>query len=747
MSMNETPSGERIHIGFFGRRNAGKSSLVNAITNQELSVVSDTLGTTTDAVTKAMELLPLGPVVIMDTPGFDDEGELGMLRVKKTKQVLAKADIAVLVADVTKGLGACESELISIFKEQNTPYLIAWNKSDICADERVSLKESDNEIYVSALTKQNIEELKEKIGRFAGVAQAGNPLVSDLVKPMDTVVLVIPIDEAAPKGRLILPQQQVIRELLEAGAVSICVKETELAALLEKMAPKKPDLVITDSQAFKQVAEEVPQDVMLTSFSILMARHKGFLQVAVDGCHAIDSLKAGDHVLIAEGCTHHRQCNDIGSVKIPRWLKAHVGQELVIETCSGRDFPEDLSSYALVIHCGGCMLNEKEVRYRMKCAKAQGVPFTNYGIAIAHMNGILERSIRAIPMTSQAMNLIDTLYETHDLSDEQFKTLLSELTEEEEEYLYAKARETAQKIYGKDIFLRGLIEFTNICKNNCYYCGIRSGNANANRYRLTPEQILECSDKGYELGFRTIVLQGGEDPYFTDEKICDIVGTIKQRHPDVAVTLSIGEKERESYEAYFAAGADRYLLRHETANEAHYGMLHPTELSAEHRKNCLFALKEIGYQVGCGIMVGSPYQTKEHIIEDLRFMQKLNPHMIGIGPFIPHKDTPFANEAPGLLKDTLHLLAILRLMFPRVLLPATTALGTIHPLGREMGVKAGANVIMPNLSPGEVRKDYMLYDGKICTGEEAAECRSCIEKRMANIGYHVVVDRGDYKEE
>lgn len=397
MSLNDTPSGERVHIGFFGRRNAGKSSLVNAVTRQELSVVSDTLGTTTDAVSKAMELLPMGPVMIIDTPGFDDEGSLGELRVKKTKQVLGKTDIAVLVADACAGLGACEWELIEVFKEQKTPFLIAWNKMDLLRED-VPAPAADGceQMYVSALTKANIEELKEKLASMTAPSQEALPIVSDLVKPMAKVVLVIPIDESAPKGRLILPQQQVIRELLEAGAVSICVKETELAGLLKDMLPQKPDLVITDSQAFKRVAQDVPEDVLLTSFSILMARHKGFLDEAVKGCRRIDDLKENDKVLIAEGCTHHRQCNDIGSVKIPRWLRAHAGKELAIETCSGRDFPEDLSPYALVIHCGGCMLNEREVFSRMERAKKQGIAFTNYGTAIAYMNGILERSIEVI---------------------------------------------------------------------------------------------------------------------------------------------------------------------------------------------------------------------------------------------------------------------------------------------------------------------------------------------------------------
>jgi [FeFe] hydrogenase H-cluster maturation GTPase HydF len=356
-----------------------------------------------------MELLPMGPVVIIDTPGFDDEGSLGELRVKKTKQVLARADIAVLVADVTQGLGACEKELIALFQKQNIPYIIAWNKADLLSESKpddggngnleLSADSAACSIPVSAVTGYNLEQLKEKIARMTAQSENSTPLVSDLVKKMDKVVLVIPIDESAPKGRLILPQQQVIRELLEIGAVSICVKETELSDLLDQMTP---DLVITDSQAFKRVAQDVPENVQLTSFSILMARHKGFLDMALAGVAAIDTLKAGDVVLIAEGCTHHRQCNDIGSVKIPRWLQSHVGGEIQIETCSGRDFPEDLSKYALVIHCGGCMLNEREVQYRMKSAVAQGVPFTNYGTAIAHMNGILRRSTRVIEKAKNA---------------------------------------------------------------------------------------------------------------------------------------------------------------------------------------------------------------------------------------------------------------------------------------------------------------------------------------------------------
>ena len=385
MSMNQTPSGERTHIGFFGRRNAGKSSLVNAVTGQELAVVSDVKGTTTDPVTKAMELLPLGPVLIIDTPGFDDEGALGEKRVRKTKQILNKTDIAVLVVDAAEGMKECDRELLEIFEEKKIPYLVVYNKCDLQAADG---------LCVSALTGAGIHELKEKIAALKP-ADNGRRIIADKLKSGDFVVLVVPIDTAAPKGRLILPQQQTIRDILDAGAIAIMAKESELAATLDNLG-KKPALVITDSQVFKSVAQIVPRDVPLTSFSILMARYKGLLDEAAKGVHAIANLKDGDKILISEGCTHHRQCEDIGTVKIPRWIKAFTGKDITFETSSGGGFPEDLTRYALVVHCGGCMLGEREVMYRVKCAADQGVPITNYGTLIAHMNGILERSLEIL---------------------------------------------------------------------------------------------------------------------------------------------------------------------------------------------------------------------------------------------------------------------------------------------------------------------------------------------------------------
>lgn len=393
MSLNSTPSANRVHIGFFGCRNAGKSSLVNAVTGQELAVVSDVKGTTTDPVTKAMELLPLGPVVIIDTPGYDDEGALGEKRVRKTKQTLNKTDIAVLVVDGTCGMNKYDFELLSIIKEKNIPYIIVYNKSD--AGEAVSVIDGENCIAVSAEKNENIYELKERIGKLMP-SDDGKTLVDGIMSAGDTAVLVIPIDEAAPKGRLILPQQQVIRDILDIGGCAVVTKETELAETLDRLKDK-PKVVITDSQAFAMVSKIVPEDVPLTSFSILMARYKGFLETAYRGVHAIDELSDGDTVLIAEGCTHHRQCGDIGTVKIPRWLAAHTGKNIEIKTCSGSEFPEDLIPYAAVIHCGGCMLSEREVQYRMKCALDFGVPFTNYGIFIAYVTGILERSVKMIP--------------------------------------------------------------------------------------------------------------------------------------------------------------------------------------------------------------------------------------------------------------------------------------------------------------------------------------------------------------
>ena len=343
------------------------------------------------------------------------------------------------------------------------------------------------------------------------------------------------------------------------------------------------------------------------------------------------------------------------------------------------------------------------------------------------------------------IELITQIREHQSISREQFETLMTCEDAQVIDFLHQQAREVADGIYENKVYIRGLIEFTNYCKNDCLYCGIRRSNAKANRYRLTKEEILDCCKVGYELGFRTFVLQGGEDPYFTDDRICEIVSAIRTAYPDCAITLSIGEKEKESYERYYKAGANRYLLRHETADEAHYQYLHPKELSLAHRKQCLWELKEIGYQVGCGFMVGSPHQTKDTLYEDLMFIKELQPHMVGIGPFIPQQDTPFAKETAGTMEETLRLLSIIRLIHPHVLLPATTALGTIHPLGREKGIQAGANVVMPNLSPVEVRDKYKLYDNKICTGDEAAECRFCMQRRMESIGYEVVTDRGDFK--
>ena len=341
--------------------------------------------------------------------------------------------------------------------------------------------------------------------------------------------------------------------------------------------------------------------------------------------------------------------------------------------------------------------------------------------------------------------LIDRLHATGSLDREQWIQLLSERSEETDQYARDLGNKVRQQIYGNVIYVRGLIEFTNYCKNDCYYCGIRRSNKNAQRYRLTEEDILLCCQQGYELGFRTFVLQGGEDGYYTDERLLSIIHKIKAEYPDCALTLSIGEKSEESYRDYREAGVDRYLLRHETADEEHYGKLHPSSMSCEHRKNCLRTLKKLGFQTGAGFMVGAPYQTVENLADDFLFLKELDPEMVGIGPFIPHQDTPFHGEKSGTLEDTLFYLALLRLMLPHVLLPATTALGTIHPKGREMGVLSGANVVMPNLSPVSVRKKYMLYDGKICTGDEAAECRYCLSRRMEQIGCQIVSDRGDYK--
>lgn len=393
VGLNNTPSGERIHIGFFGRRNSGKSSLVNAITGQDLALVSDIKGTTTDPVYKAMELAPLGPVMIIDTPGIDDKGELGDLRVKKTYQVLNKTDLAILVIDTVYGKAKEEKEIEALFKEKKIDYLIVYNKIDLVAQNAVK---EDNVIYVSAKTGYRIRELKEKIAGLAISEKPKQRLVADSIKPSDFVVLVTPIDQAAPKGRLILPQQQTIRDILDADATAIVVKDTDLSDTLDGLG-KKPRMVITDSQAFERVAAVTPEDIYLTSFSILFARYKGILDHAVKGARALDKLEDGDTILISEGCTHHRQCEDIGTVKIPAWIRDYTKKDFNFKFSSGGQYPTDLAEFKLIIHCGGCMLNEKEMRYRLNSAVDQGVPITNYGILISYMQGILDRSIAVFP--------------------------------------------------------------------------------------------------------------------------------------------------------------------------------------------------------------------------------------------------------------------------------------------------------------------------------------------------------------
>lgn len=405
MGLNETPASERVHIGFFGKRNAGKSSVMNAVTGQNLAVVSQVKGTTTDPVLKSMELLPLGPVVMMDTPGIDDEGELGSLRVGKSRQTLNKTDAAVLVLDGAEGFSREDAELLDLIRKKEIPWVAVLNKRDKLTEEQVCQAEDSlgrggiekkDFLWVSAEKKTGIEELKERIALLAKPKESGKRLVGDLLSPGDLAVLVVPVDKAAPKGRLILPQQQTIRDILEADACSVVVKENALKETLEKLAVK-PKMVITDSQVFQKVAEDTPADIPLTSFSILFARYKGNLETAAKGAKALETLKDGEKVLISEGCTHHRQCGDIGTVKLPAWIQKHTGKKLEFVFTSGTEFPEHLEDYGLVVHCGGCMLGEREMRYRYSCAREQQVPMTNYGILIAYMKGILERSLEVFP--------------------------------------------------------------------------------------------------------------------------------------------------------------------------------------------------------------------------------------------------------------------------------------------------------------------------------------------------------------
>lgn len=393
MSLSNTPSSERLHIGFFGMRNAGKSSLVNAITNQQISLVSDVLGTTTDPVKKAMELLPLGPVVIIDTPGLDDTGDLGQLRVERAKDVLKTTDIAVLVVDAQKGLSDLDNELIAVFKERKLPFVVVYNKADLLT-KKPNL--AQNEILVSSKTNENIDNLKNLLASLSAKNKPQKPIVSDLLDINDLVVLVIPIDESAPKGRLILPQQMVMRDLLDNHHMCVCCQDTELSSTLKALSIK-PKLIATDSQAFEKVAQDTPNDIPITSFSILMARYKGDLNSLIEGASVLSTIKDGDKILIAEGCTHHRQCNDIGTVKMPRWIEKFTNAKPQYTFVSGGSFPQDLSEFKLIIHCGGCMLNEKEMKNRMSKAEKQSTPIVNYGVAIAHMHGILKRSLSPFP--------------------------------------------------------------------------------------------------------------------------------------------------------------------------------------------------------------------------------------------------------------------------------------------------------------------------------------------------------------
>ena len=396
MGLNSTPSSERVHIGIFGKRNAGKSSVINAITNQSLAIVSDIKGTTTDPVSKAMELLPLGPVMIIDTPGLDDVGELGKMRIQKSYQVLNKSDIGILVIDGTFGQTDEDKALINKFKEKNIPYIVVMNKLDLVRKQQNidenEINSNPNTIWVSSTTKENIYELKEMIAKQAPTDEPKFKIVGDLLNPSDFVVLVVPIDKAAPKGRLILPQQQTIRDILEANANAIVVKENELKNTLKNLG-KKPKLVITDSQVFSKVSTDTPKDILLTSFSILFARYKGDLKETVKGVKTLEDLKDNDTILISEGCTHHRQCDDIGTVKIPKWITKYTNKKINFEFTSGTEFPYDLSKYKMIIHCGGCTLNEREMKYRVKCAQDQNIPFTNYGILIAYTLGILKRTL------------------------------------------------------------------------------------------------------------------------------------------------------------------------------------------------------------------------------------------------------------------------------------------------------------------------------------------------------------------
>ncbi len=777
-----TPRGLRLHIGIFGRRNVGKSSLLNAITRQQVSIVSEQAGTTTDPVEKPMELLPLGPVLFIDTAGVDDAGALGTLRVERTRLVLDRTDVGVIVTDCGQW-GDYEEALRAQMASLKIPVVVVFNKSDLdCPNpDKVAQLSLAGVRVVEAAATQGVGVLDLRSALVAAAPadfMEAPALLSDLVPPGEVAVLVVPIDKEAPKGRLIMPQVQAIRDLLDNDSWCLVVKERELRSALDTLK-RQPRLVVTDSQAFLKVAADTPPDVPMTSFSILFSRLKGDLTTLVRGALAIEKLKAGDRILIAEACSHHTIGEDIGRVKIPRWLEQYVGGKLKFQHVQGHDFPADLSSYSLVIHCGSCTQGRREMLGKILKCQSAGVPISNYGLVIAYSLGIFERALSPFPGALEALrqkeliacsqisntssgavgaaceprpcNTADTSIGERLTSTMNHGEIINWLREQRPEQLavlWAQADQVRKQHVGDAVHLRGLVEISNYCIRQCTYCGIRCGNQAVERYRVPASEILQCAHRAVKLGYGTLVMQAGEDPGLTRQWVADLVARIKAETP-LAVTLSLGERPDEDLQAWRAAGANRYLLRFETSDPDLYATIHPPRPGqTDNRFSILARLREIGYEVGSGIMVGIPGQTVESVADDLLAFRNIDLDMIGIGPFIAHPDTPLGQEheraaVTGQVGNdettVLKVVALARILRPDANIPATTALGTINrDSGRAHGLMRGANVVMPNLTPAQYRVKYTIYPNKasidVTTDEGNASFRASIESLGRTIG-------------
>lgn len=764
--MEAAPKGMRLHIGIFGRCNVGKSSLLNAITRQQVSIVSEVAGTTTDPVEKPMELLPLGPVLFIDTAGIDDSGALGEKRLQKTRIVLDRTDLAVLVA-LAKGWGAYEEKILKELTARKAPVVVVFNKVDLEEPDPALLEALRSQkltvLQTVACDSTGILELREALLKTAPADFIeGRSILSDLVGAGELAVLVVPIDKEAPKGRLIFPQVQSIRELLDVNAMCMVVKEHELRAALAGLK-RPPKLVVTDSQAFLKVVADTPKTTLMTSFSILFSRFKGDLAEQVKGAMAVERLVPGDRVLIAEACCHHPIGEDIGRVKIPHWLNQYVGGPLKFTNIQGHDFPADLSAYKLVVHCGACMWNRREMLGRIvKCQQA-GVPITNYGLVIAYSLGIFERALGPFPAALEIWRNHPRRRKSVEskkhasmpsVLSRSIESWLRETRTEELDKLYRAADQARQTHVGDAVHLRGLIEISNHCSRQCGYCGLRAGNKSLERYRMTGEEIMACVEEAVHLNYGTVVLQSGEDFALSREWIAGLVRKIKAQ-TSLAVTLSLGERSHDDLEFWRLAGADRYLLRFETSDRELFRQIHPARSDRESdRIEILKTLARLGFEVGSGVMVGIPGQSYQSLAEDVLTFQRLDLDMIGIGPYIAHPGTPLGrgeyrspipaeDQVPNSEEMVYKMIALTRLVCPTANLPATSALATVNRKnGREIGLSRGANVIMPNVTPVKYRKLYEIYPNKACVQETAAQCQECLGNRIFALGRVVGQGKG-----